>query len=122
MINIDDLTLGQAKEIQRISHTQSKGLGYDLIGKFCIFRCTDAGVHCGVLHSRDGRQVLSKNSRRIWRWSGANTLSELSLTGADSSYTRISEPVESCLLTEVCEIILCSKSSKENLSKSRWGE
>ena len=88
---------------------------------FVVVRTYSAGVHCGVLESRRGREVTLSNARRVWRWRGANTLNELALRGADEAYTRISEPVSSNTLTEAIEVIVASQVGAENLSRSRWG-
>ena len=48
-----------------------------------IVRCRNAGVHVGTVKVReDGRLVLN-NANRIWRWRGANTLSEVALHGVN---------------------------------------
>lgn len=90
-----------------------------MIGKFVIVRTFSAGVHCGTLVSRDGREVVLKDARRIWRWNGANTLNELALRGAAEN-SRISEPVAEILVTEAIEVIACADAGRENLSSSRW--
>lgn len=87
-----------------------------------IVRTYSAGVHVGTLHSREGREVVLKDARRIWRWRGANTLHELALHGADTEWTRISEPVPEIVLTEAIEIIPCSPDASANLSRSRWAK
>lgn len=92
-----------------------------MIGKFVLVRCYSAGVHCGILKSRNGIEVELSDSRRVWRWRGANTLNELSQKGAEMTYTRISEPVPEILLPDVCEVLPCSIQARENLSQSRWG-
>ena len=92
-----------------------------MIGKFVIVRCRDAGVHCGILKSVHGRQVELTDARRIWRWSGANTLNEVSLRGS-SGDTRIAEPVDDICLLEACEVIPCTKEGEKNLRRSRWSE
>lgn len=91
------------------------------IGKVVIVRTSGAGVHVGKLIECDGQRVVLNDAVRVWRWRGANTLHELSLNGADmESYTRISEPVPSILLTTAIEIIPCSKVASKNLMVSRW--
>lgn len=90
--------------------------------KFVIVRTYSAGVHCGELVKRSGKDVVLTNARRIWRWRGANTLHELALRGAAKEWTRISEPVAEITLTEAVEIIACSEAARVNLSGSRWGE
>jgi hypothetical protein len=87
---------------------------------FVLVRTYSAGVHCGTLEHRDGRECRLSSARRIWRWRGANSLHELSLRGADMDWTRISEPVESIDLTEAIEIIPCTPEAEKNLSNSRW--
>ena len=88
--------------------------------QFVIVRTYSAGVHCGVLVERDGKEAHLSDARRIWRWRGANTLHELSQRGASVEWTRISEPVPSIVLTEAIEIIRCSAVAQENLTQSRW--
>lgn len=87
---------------------------------FVLVRTYSAGVHVGTLVSQSGKEVTLSDARRVWRWKGANSLSELSQKGADEGYTRISEPVPSIVLTEAIEVIPCSKEAQDNLSKSRW--
>jgi hypothetical protein len=81
-----------------------------------------SGVHVGQLASHKGQEVVLRNSRRIWRWRGANTLNELSVHGADEDYTRISEPVAQITLCEVCEVLPCTPLAARNLSRSRWAQ
>lgn len=74
--------------------------------KEVIVRTYSAGVHVGILAGRDGKEVLLNNARRIWRWSGAKTLHEISLSGVDRhTYTRISVEIPMIILTEAIEII-----------------
>jgi len=51
---------------------------------YVIFRGTGAGVHAGELVSRKGTEVVLRNSRRLWYWKGAASLSELSQFGVKS--------------------------------------
>lgn len=92
-----------------------------MIGSFVLIRTKNAGVHCGTLAEFHGTCVRLKDARRVWRWRGANSLHELSLTGAAESFTRISEPVEDIYLTEAIEVIPCTEKSRKNLIRSRWG-
>jgi hypothetical protein len=87
---------------------------------YVIVRTYSAGVHFGKLKSREGREVTLTDARRIWSWSGANTLSEISQKGCSMDRSRISEPVPSILLLEAIEIIPCSIAAIENLRVSRW--
>lgn len=90
------------------------------IGKFVIVRCRDAGVHAGVLRSRDARACELAESRRLWRWrvkgNKGITLSDLATHGLDKRDTRIGAPV-TVLLTENCEIIACTPEAAENIAQ-----
>ena len=87
-----------------------------------LVRTYSAGVHVGTpVGKLKGREITLKNAHRIWRWHGANTLSELSQHGADmAKYTRISEAVPTITLTEAVEIIPCSDAAAKNLTTARW--
>ena len=56
-MNINDLTIGQAKELSSIFSTSTKNdSSCDFaVGRYVIVRCRDAGVHAGVLVSKKGR-------------------------------------------------------------------
>lgn len=46
-----------------------------------IVRTYSAGVFAGYIESRNGQEVVMRNARRIWYWSGAATLSQLATDG-----------------------------------------
>lgn len=74
--------------------------------RYVIVRCHDAGVHAGVYVRHEGREVQLKDSRRIWKWSGAASLSELATKGASNvSDCKFSAAVASIILLDACEII-----------------
>ena len=54
--------------------------------KFVIVRTYSAGVHMGWLVRKEstlaGVEVTLENSRRIWKWAGAMTLSDLATNGS----------------------------------------
>ena len=51
--------------------------------KYSIVRCNGAGVFMAqvVSRSKDGLQAKLKDSRRLWYWSGAASLSQLAVEG-----------------------------------------
>jgi len=78
----------------------------ELIGKICLFRTYSAGVHFGKLVERDGRECLVTDSRRIYSWVKACSLSQLAMEGSkDFDNCKIATLVNAILLTEVIEII-----------------
>ena len=89
-----------------------------MIGEFVLVRTYSAGVHCGTLAECAGTSVLLHDARRIWSWSGAFSLNEMSLRGCGSD-SRISDSVERILLTQAIEVIPCTPKAIENLKQSR---
>ena len=87
-----------------------------------VVRTYSAGVHIGEIVKRAGKDVTLKNARRLWRWSGANSLNEVATKGVDENYTRLSEPVAEITLTEAIEVIACSNEAASNLTRSRWSK
>jgi hypothetical protein len=49
--------------------------------RYVIVRTYSAGVFAGNLESRNGKEVVLLNARRIWYWSGAASLSQLAMEG-----------------------------------------
>ena len=114
-----NLSLSDLRELLTGSTNNTAPANDSMVGCYVVVRTYSAGVHVGVLTSRNGREVVLSNARRIWRWTGANTLSEISLhgVGADS---RVSESVPSILLTEAIEITPCSAEAERNLRGAKW--
>lgn len=50
-------------------------------GKYVIIRARDAGCFAGELAERNGDTVILHNSRRLWYWAGASSLSQLAVAG-----------------------------------------
>ena len=46
-----------------------------------IVRCYGAGVFYAIVESRKGQEAVLSNSRRLWYWSGAASLSQLAMEG-----------------------------------------
>ena len=78
------------------------------VGTYCVIRCRDAGVHAGEYVSHQNREVVLKNSRRIWQFVGAQTLSEVAVYGAKPA-SKIAPVLPLVVLCDVCEIIPCSE-------------
>lgn len=85
-----------------------------MIGKDVIVRTYSAGVHFGTLDSRNGKELVLKNARRIWYWEGAFTLSAVATEGVGTA-SKLSVAVPEILLTEAIEIIPCSEAASANL-------
>lgn len=49
--------------------------------QYSIVRCQGAGVFLAQVVSRKGTEAVLKDSRRLWYWSGAASLSQLAVEG-----------------------------------------
>jgi hypothetical protein len=87
-----------------------------MIGKYCIVRTYSAGVFAGILASRDGKEAIVKDARRIWYWSGAASLSQLAVDGtSEPNHCKFPVAVEEVLLTEVIEVIPCTERAEKSI-------
>ena len=108
-MNINDLTIGQVKELEKMfcaAPSAAPAATHPMIGMYVIARCYAAGVHSGEVVSVDGDTVILKDSRRLWSWKAND--------GVALSGLAQSGPKEGCkidvlnpliYLTGVCELI-----------------
>ena len=85
-----------------------------------IIRCDRAGVHYGTLVSVNGQTVVLANARRLWFWSGANTLNEVATEGVNRR-SKMSTPVVEITLLDAIEVIACTEEAEASLDAARWG-
>lgn len=84
-----------------------------LINEYVLIRTYSAGVHFGKLIQREGKEAVLNESRRIWSWDGAFTLSKVANNGVGSG--KLSETVDNFLVTEVIELMPLTSKAKEGL-------
>lgn len=121
-MNINDLTIGQAKElaamfaVSRCNETARADV-HPLTGKYVIARCYAAGVHAGEVVSVDGENVILKDSRRLWSWKAKDgvALSGVAQNGIQQG-CKIDTMNPTIYLTGVCELIPCSVAAKESIN------
>ena len=91
-----------------------------MIGRYVIVRCRDAGVHAGVLISRQGRECTLKNARRLWYWKPANGAAFLSGVAVEGLHedSKVGAPI-TVTLTENCEIILCTATAQTSIEGAK---
>lgn len=118
-MNIDELTIGQARQLANLfgGDNCQKQRGLDsLLGKKVIIRTYSAGVHYGELIEKSGTEVILKNSRRLYYWKTTNkgiSLSEVSKTGLHKD-SKICAVVDLIWLDAI-EIIPCEKEAIKNI-------
>jgi hypothetical protein len=111
MINIEELTIGQAKELATLfSAPQQPQTGLNsMLGKKCVVRTYNAGVWFGEIVEKSGNEVIIKNARRMWKWWAKEgiSLSSVALHGVKQDQSKIVEPVPAVWL-EAIELIPAS--------------
>jgi len=84
--------------------------------KNVIVRTYSAGVFAGELVSRDGKEIVLKNARRLWYWSGAASLSQLSQEGVKNpDECKFPMEVPFVTLIETIEILPLSDIAKKSI-------
>ena len=84
---------------------------------YVIIRTYSAGVFAGSLQSRKGKEVVLKNARRLWYWSGAASLSQLAVDGvSEPEKCKFPCEVKEITLTEATEIIPCTTKAKKSIA------
>ncbi len=119
--SINELEINGTVYVQKDSVSQKAeskdGMPYVMI------RTYSAGVHCGYLKRREGKEVELLDSIRIWKWSGAASLSQLAMEGSnDQSNCKFGTPITTSLvLTEAIEVIEMTETAKKNIqSVKSW--
>jgi hypothetical protein len=126
--NINDLTVGQAKElaalfsnvatIETIQGEFIKSAPHPFVGKYVIARCYAAGVHAGEVVSVEGENVILKNSRRLWSWKAKDgvALSGVAQAGLKDGSSKLDILNPEIYLSGVCELIPCAAGVKESIN------
>ena len=96
-----------------------KGLTY------CIVRTYIAGVFAGYFDTKTkGNEGTVYNARRLWKWSGAASLSQLSMEGVSKpDECKFPCEVNEVILKEIIEVLPCSKTAQESIASVKvWEE
>lgn len=90
------------------------------LSKVVLVRTCSAGVHIGEIADRNGKEVLLANSRRLYYWDGACSLSQVAMDGVNKN-SKISVIVPEITLTEAIEIIpMSKKAAKQMMEAPEW--
>jgi hypothetical protein len=81
--------------------------------EYVIVRTYSAGVFAGYLKSRNGKEGVLMESRRLWYWDGAASLSQLAIDGVSAPEScKFPTPIDNHIVTEIIEIIPTTEKSK----------
>jgi hypothetical protein len=107
---IDDIKYVREDSLTEKAKTNIDGLEYKIV------RTYSAGVFAGYLESREGKEVAMRDARRLWYWSGAASLSQLSVDGTkDPDKCKFPCVVDKVILTEAIEILDCTEKAKNSI-------
>lgn len=117
-MNIDELTIGQIKQIQSLlGATQSvtqKTL-HPMLGKRCVIRTYSAGVHIGDvvwINPENSMEVKLENALRLWKWEGGGlSLSAVANNGIKGGRLNKTNDV---FLTNVIEFIPTTETAEKS--------
>lgn len=122
--SLQEIEINGIKYVQKtasvspLSSAENNKQGLDCV----IVRSQGAGVHFGYLKGKTGNQVSLVQSRRLWYWEGACSLSQLAVTGPKKPKTcRFALTVEKIEILNVLEILYVTKEAEEViLSVEAW--
>ncbi len=119
MFDINELTLGQIKEIGNLLNTQNqKNDSHPMLGKRCLLRTYSAGVHIGDvvwINPENSTEIKLENALRLWKWEGGGlSLSAVANNGINGGRLNKTGDV---FLTNVIEFIPTTKKAEETYGK-----
>lgn len=86
--------------------------------EYCMVRTYSAGVFAGYIESRNGKEAVLRKARRIWKWAGAASLSQLATEGTSKpDGCKFPCEVDKVILTEVIEIIPITSQAKKSIDE-----
>ena len=124
-MNINDLTIGQAKELAAMFGAKKEGGTFTPhIGKWCIIRTYASGVFFGRVMAQDGRMVEIETSRRLWSWKASDSisLSAVATVGVDPAKSRFPMAVPTMTVLDALEIIPASTQSISSIDATPVAE
>lgn len=121
-IDIDDLTIGQAKRLaaQFASEAKPALTDYGSDNRPVIVRSRDAGVQFGYLDHFEGSTVYLKNARQMWSWTAAEggTLLDCATHGVKAG--KFSTVAPAVIVIGACAIIDCTDKAVKTLEAAKW--
>ena len=109
--NINEIEINGAKYVKKGSE-QVKSESVDGM-EYVVIRSGQAGVFAGYLKSKDRDEVTMVNTRRLWYWDGASSLSQLAMEGVTKPENcKFSVVVNNQIVLGVCEILNTTEKAK----------
>ena len=85
--------------------------------QYYIVRTYSAGVFAGYIESRKGEETVMTQARRIWRWEGAASLSQLAMEGtAKPNDCKFPIPMDRVILLRTIEVIEATEKARLSIA------
>ena len=96
----------------------SKGMEY------CVVRTYSAGVFAGYIDRKiKGQENTIFNSRRLWYWDGANSLSDVATNGVTKPQNcKFAKEIVETDLKQIIEVIPCTEKAEKNIKEVKIWE
>lgn len=108
---IDDIKYIREDAVKSEPAEKLDGMAYMMV------RTYSAGVFAGYVKSRVGQEAELLHARRIWKWSGAASLSQLAMEGTTSpKECKFPCEVDRVILTNVIELIDITTKAKASIA------
>lgn len=86
------------------------------MSEYSIVRCNGAGVFMAKVISRKGTEAVLKDSRRLWYWKGAASLSQLAVEGVKTpNECKFPVAMPEQEVTGVLEVIAVTAKAKASI-------
>ena len=122
-MNIEDLTLGQIREIQGLFGGASAPAAHPLLSEVVLVRDNGAGVHVGTLAEIDtasGRIVLT-GARKVWYWEGAASVHGIAARGLCHAESKVAPTVARVESFDAVEVVAMTSEAVESvMSCPEW--
>lgn len=83
---------------------------------YYIVRCDRAGVFAGHIKSREGREVVLTDVRRLWYWAGAASLSQMAIDGVKKPREcKFTVTAPEIIVLDAIEILVCSDKAEKSI-------
>jgi len=104
-----------------VPKSEHKALAKNTEGlQYVIVRSRDAGCHAGYLKKDNDTSVELVNSRRLWFWKGALTLSELAMNGVtNADECKFAQVLPEIKIANYCELIPASDDGRKSIEGVR---
>lgn len=118
---LEEIKVKDLLEILKVLGNSQENKKEDM--RYVIARTHSAGVFAGNIESKNGKEIVMRNARRLWRWSGAASLSQLAMEGVkDPENCMFPCEIDRIHLTECIEIIDVTEKAEKSIKRVKVWE